>query len=156
MFTENDVDYGDRNRHLSNHIAVKTSCTSDNGHWQCNIVTIRYATQNNSPAHFPVSHFVSLLQFVWEINPFFLHLLNLFSPYLALTLIFLLPISLSVSSLLLILLTLLFLCSFAAHHRAVWYGGKPLDLYGNTPGTSPSLVPSIKLQDSNSIRLRPF
>jgi hypothetical protein len=61
--------------------------------------------------------------------PLLLHLLYLFSLYLVLTLIFLLPTSLSVSSLVFIVFTLLFLSSFAAHHRAVLCGGKPIDLY---------------------------
>ena len=64
MFAENGVEYRDRNWHLSNPIAIETPCASDNGHWQRNIVTIIYVIENISPAHFPVSDFVSLLQFV--------------------------------------------------------------------------------------------
>jgi len=64
VFAENDVGYRDRNRRRSNPSAIETSCASDNGQWQCNIVTIIDATENNAPDHFPVSDIVSLLQFV--------------------------------------------------------------------------------------------
>jgi len=168
MFAENVVGYRDRNRHLSNPIAIETSCASDNGnvHWHCNILTIIYATENNSPSQFPFSHFASLLQFFWEVNPFkglitISHLsfsafyiyslrilcLNSFSCFLPLYLC--LPCSLCF---------LLCCSSLPSQHITEKSGvsGKPLDLYGNTPGTSRSLVPSSKLQDSNSIRLPPF